>query len=120
MKAEPKDIQELQFGRAALSDKEFKVLADYIYENIGIKMPPIKKTMLEARLQRRLRSLGMTNFAQYCDYIFSPKGTESELIHFIDVVTTNKTDFFREPAHFNFLTQTALPELKKTSQAGTK
>ena len=67
--------------------------------------------MLESRLQKRLRILGLVNFKEYIHYISSKEGIEQELIHMIDVVTTNKTDFFREPHHFNFLTQTILPQL---------
>ena len=54
--------------------------------------------MLEIRLKRRLRSLDMSSFAEYCDHVFRPDGQDNELVHLIDVVTTNKTDFFREPA----------------------
>jgi chemotaxis protein methyltransferase CheR len=55
--------------------------------------------------------LNMTSFATYCDFLFSEEGMAQEMLHMIDSVTTNKTDFFREPAHFDFLTQYALPEL---------
>ncbi|SDM96984.1 MCP methyltransferase, CheR-type, partial [Geoalkalibacter ferrihydriticus] len=47
----------------------------------------------------------------YCEFLFSPAGHAQELVHMIDVVTTNKTDFFREPAHFEFLSQVVLPQL---------
>jgi len=67
--------------------------------------------MLEARFQKRLRALGMKTFDDYCAYLFSPEGTERELHHMIDAVTTNKTDFFREPSHFDFLVSTVLPEM---------
>jgi len=74
-------------------------------------MPPAKKTMLEARLQKRLKAIGIPSFEKYGDYVFSPEGRASELVHLIDVVTTNKTDFFREPAHFEFLVKTAIPSI---------
>lgn len=74
-------------------------------------MPPAKKTMLEARLQKRLKALAIPSFEKYGDYVFSPEGRASELVHLIDVVTTNKTDFFREPAHFEFLVKTAIPSI---------
>ena len=83
-------------------------------------MPPAKKIMLEARLQKRLRTLGMTSFREYCDFLFeSPEGT-GELVHMIDAVTTNKTDFFREPFHFQFLVETALPEFLGDNSAGAR
>ena len=67
--------------------------------------------MLEARLRKRLKSLGLESFSLYCDYLFSARGMEEELTHMIDQVTTNKTDFFREPGHFDYLARKALPEL---------
>jgi chemotaxis protein methyltransferase CheR len=57
---------------------------------------------------------------EYCNFLFSPAGIESELIHMIDVVTTNKTDFFREPAHFDYLVQKALPELAAAKGPGMR
>jgi chemotaxis protein methyltransferase CheR len=55
--------------------------------------------------------LNLTSFSEYCDYLFGHQGQKEEIVHFLDVVTTNKTDFFREPDHFEYLTQKALPEL---------
>ena len=103
---------------ASLSTQEFDKLSSFIYDQCGIKMPPIKKTMLETRLRKRLRATGHNTFGEYCNFLFSKQGTLEELIHMIDVVTTNKTDFFREPAQFTFLTNTALPELVQMSGAG--
>ncbi len=94
-----------------LSDSDFRRLSGLIHTECGIKMPEVKKVMLAARLHKRLRNLGIGTFNEYCQYLFSPQGVENELYHLIDAVTTNKTDFFREPAHFEFLTRTALPEI---------
>lgn len=67
--------------------------------------------MVEGRLRRRLKALDMPTYSQYCDFLFRREGIKDELIPLIDVVTTNKTDFFREPQHFEYLTRTALPAL---------
>ena len=96
---------------ATLRDREFQRFSSYIFDNVGIKMPPAKKTMLEARLQKRLKALGIATFEEYGDFVFSPRGLDTEMVHLIDVVTTNKTDFFREAAHFDFLVKTALPTI---------
>jgi chemotaxis protein methyltransferase CheR len=98
-----------------LSDREFFRLKEFIYRECGIKITEAKRTMLEARLQKRLRTLGLASFAQYCDYLFSPRGMGEERVSMIDVVTTNKTDFFREPGHFEFLTLKALPDLVRSA-----
>jgi chemotaxis protein methyltransferase CheR len=95
--------------KTTLGHRDFTRLSSFIYDRCGIKMPPVKKTMLEARLQKRLRAIGCHSFTDYCDYLMSPQGIEQELIPMIDLVTTNKTDFFREPDHFTHLTGKILP-----------
>ena len=100
-----------QAGEDGLSSRNFEALSRYIYDYSGIKMPITKLTMLEGRLRRRLRATGIPNFNAYCDYLFKHGGIEKEAIFLIDAVTTNKTDFFREPKHFEFMERTGLPEL---------
>jgi chemotaxis protein methyltransferase CheR len=96
-----------------LSSRDFSRLKEFIYSSCGINMTDAKRTMLEARLRKRLKQLSIPTFSQYCDYLFSQKGQEDELTHMIDQVTTNKTDFFREPAHFDYLTRSVLPEITR-------
>jgi len=104
---------------ATLSGRDFDRLSRFIYDTCGIKMPQVKKTMLEARLQKRLRSLGMRSFTHYCDYLFAPEGQAQELVQMLDMVTTNKTDFFREPDHFDYLTRSVLPEWLQRHEGAT-
>ena len=59
-----------------LSEEDFRRLARLVYDTCGIKLPAPKKSMLEARLRKRLRSLKMKSFAEYCDYLFSHGGIE--------------------------------------------
>ncbi len=106
------------FRPAVLSDKTFARFSSFIYDQVGIKLPPAKKTMLEARLNKRLKAHGLSTFEEYADYVFSHEGMTGELIDLIDVVTTNKTDFFREPAHFDYLVNKAIPALTDTHGAG--
>jgi chemotaxis protein methyltransferase CheR len=94
---------------AQLSETEFAKLSKFIYSEYGIKMPPEKKIMLQSRLQKRLRALRIYSFKEYIEYVF--KGETNEVVHMIDVVSTNKTDFYREPAHFEYLKNTILPQL---------
>lgn len=95
----------------SLSHRDFKRVCELVYSEAGIRLGPEKKIMIEGRLRKRLRALDMDSYDTYCDYLFGKKGMKMELISLIDVVTTNKTDFFRESGHFDFLTQKALPEL---------
>jgi chemotaxis protein methyltransferase CheR len=94
-----------------LSARDFTRLASFIYQEAGIRLGPEKRTMLESRLRRRLNSLALETYSRYCDYLFTPEGRNEEIVPFLDVVTTNKTDFFREPGHFTFLAERALPEM---------
>lgn len=94
-----------------LSKRNFDRLARFINGYSGIRMPPTKVTMLEGRLRRRLRVTGHDSFDSYCHFLFDEDGIESEAIHLIDVATTNKTDFFREPNHFAYLVENVLPAM---------
>lgn len=92
-----------------MTAQEFTRLSEFIHTQCGIKMPPGKKIMLEARLQKRLKSVGAATFGDYCEYLFNSPHGKDELVQMINAVTTNKTDFFREPAHFQILTDIVLP-----------
>jgi chemotaxis protein methyltransferase CheR len=105
-------------GHDRLSPRNFQRLASFIESYSGIKMPPTKITMVEGRLRKRLRATGQPSLKQYCEYVFEQDGLAVEAIHLIDVMTTNKTEFFREPDHFRFLTEQAIPRLLVNSRAG--
>lgn len=94
-----------------MTDDDFGRLSSFIYEELGIKMPYQKKIMLQSRLQKRLAALNMGSYKEYIDFVFSKEGLEDEIIKMIDLITTNKTDFFRESSHFDYLTSTVLPEI---------
>jgi chemotaxis protein methyltransferase CheR len=98
-------------GIDRLSQRDFEKLASIIQGYCGIKMPPTKKTMVEGRLRRRMRATGAPTLSDYCRYLFEEGGLDEEMVGLIDAVTTNKTDFFREPEHFRFLTEEAVPAL---------
>jgi chemotaxis protein methyltransferase CheR len=93
-----------------ISERDYKRLCDLIYTKVGIHLGTQKKTMIEVRLKRRLRALDINSYGRYCDYLFGNEGLKEELVSLIDVVTTNKTDFFREARHFNFLIERAVPD----------
>jgi len=94
-----------------MNDKIFQRLTSYIYDEMGIKMGENKRVMLQARLAKRIRIVQLDSFEAYCAYLFSNEGQREELASFIHEVTTNKTDFYREPNHFTYLTEQALPTL---------
>lgn len=96
--------------KAELSEKDFQAFSKYIFNEYGIKMPPVKRIMLQGRLLKRIRELKMNSYSEYKEFFFSKEGQERELLNFLNVVTTNKTDFYREPVHFAFLRDHVLPD----------
>ncbi len=92
-----------------MSQRDFKRFSEFIHSHVGIKLPPAKKVMLESRLHKRLRILNMPDYNAYANFVFSQSGMDAELVHLIDAVTTNTTDFFREPKHFEILRDHVLP-----------
>lgn len=103
----------------SLSKKDLGRLCSLIYEETGITITAEKKVMLEGRLKRRMGTLKMASYGDYCAYLFAGNSYNAEeLVQLIDAVTTNKTDFFREKTHFDYLVSTALPDLMARNESG--
>ncbi len=102
-----------------MTPKEFRAFSSLIESICGIRMPDSKKSMLESRLQKRLRSLELCSFRAYYDFLVTREGMRDELTGMIDAVTTNKTEFFREATHFAYLTEQVLPEMVGNAAGGT-
>ena len=94
------------------TQKDFKFIRDLVAEQTGIALSEAKTHMVYSRLSRRLRSLNIPTFAQYCNYLNNDNG--DELVNFVNALTTNLTAFFRENHHFEFLASTLLPEIFST------
>jgi chemotaxis protein methyltransferase CheR len=94
-----------------LSDRHFAALVAAVEGHVGIKLPPAKRTMVEGRLRKRVRALGLSGLNAYGAYLFDQGGLQAEFVQVIDCVTTNKTDFFREPGHFEFLRHQVVPQV---------
>jgi len=99
-----------------LTDKEFRKIGQFVYKHCGINLGPAKKTMVYGRLSKRLRALGIPSFGEYFEFAAGPHGSQEELTTMINLLTTNKTDFFREPDHFDFLKNVGLDELMDLPQ----
>ena len=85
-----------------LKENEFKKFAKLVHELTGIHLGPMKLTLVESRLYKRLRHYGFNSYGEYYDFILKP-GQEVELEMVVDIITTNETHFFREPAHYDFI-----------------
>jgi chemotaxis protein methyltransferase CheR len=99
------------FKLPEMSDNQFQLFSELVYSLCGINLTPKKKLMLVARLYRRLRELNIYDFGEYYNFLLTPEGRVKEINNMINAVSTNKTQFFREPDHFNYLNAKVLPEL---------
>lgn len=95
-------------GVPDLSAEEFSRARRIAYERAGLAIPDGKEGLVRSRLGRRLRERRVTTFGAYFDLVEREESGE-ELTALIDLLTTNKTDFFREPAHFDFLVEQIIP-----------
>ena len=93
------------------TDRDFHQLSRFIYQEFGIQLPDKKKFLLKSRLVKRLKILGISKYSEYVNYVLEGgQKSSEEVIEMIDVVSTNKTDFFRENAHFDFLIDNVVPD----------
>lgn len=101
----------------SLTSEQFSRLAKIVHDDSGIVLTEAKRGLLMARLNRRLRVLGLSEYGAYCTLLSSPEGDE-ERRHMLSAVTTNVTAFFREDHHFDALTRQVLPPLIEAARKG--
>jgi chemotaxis protein methyltransferase CheR len=80
----------------------FRKFCRIAHEEAGLHLKDGKEALVSARVSKRMRTLGIANVRGYLRYLQEDPSGE-EIVHFVDVVTTNYTRFFREPEHFNEL-----------------
>ncbi len=93
-----------------LDETQFRRVVDLLYKHAGIALNDGKQALVAARLRKRMRACSLPEFGEYLDFV-SAERSGDELRRMIDVLTTNKTSFFREEIHFQFLRETIVPEL---------
>lgn len=100
---------QLEDTRLVISDDEFRLLREFIHLHTGIALSEHKRALVCSRLAKRLRFHGLRHYSEYYSLLTQgdPKG--HELVSMINCITTNKTDFFREQHHFNFLKEILIP-----------
>jgi chemotaxis protein methyltransferase CheR len=89
--------------------EDYEFIRKLVYDYSRINLGPDKQELVAARIGKRLRALGLQTSTDYCTFLRKPDG-EDELSNLIDVISTNHTFFFREPAHFEFLEKRVVPE----------
>jgi len=98
-------------GLPSMTEAERRRIGDFVEGEFGIKMPAAKKSLLEGRLGKRLLACGLPSYGAYFEFVTqSPQGRD-EYLHFLDLVSTHETSFFREPRHFHYLEDRLLPSL---------
>jgi chemotaxis protein methyltransferase CheR len=100
----------------ALREADFRALRELIHRETGIALSDSKQHLVHARLSKRLRHLQLPSFAAYVDLVTSPEAGRGELLELINAITTNKTAFFREPQHFDFLRERLIPEAEERAR----
>jgi len=98
-------------GTLTMTEAERRTISGYIEAEFGIKMPAIKKSLLEGRLAKRVAECGLATYGAYFDFVLRDPRGRDEFLVFEDLVSTHETSFFREVSHFQYLERTAFPEL---------
>jgi len=97
-----------------ITNEEFNRFRRFIYDHAGISMTPQKRHLVAGRLLKRLRHYGMGTYGEYFRFISTSEGKEEHQV-LVDLLTTNETYFFREEAHFAFLSEQILPAYRGRS-----
>jgi chemotaxis protein methyltransferase CheR len=99
-----------------MRESEFEFIRNLVYQRSRICLDVDKREMVSARLGKRLRATNLGTVTEYCRLLQSPQAGE-ELAHLIDAISTNHTFFFRENAHFDFVRERIVPEMRQRSRA---
>jgi chemotaxis protein methyltransferase CheR len=103
-----------------LKQEDFQHIRSLILREAGINLSNGKLQLVQSRLLKRLRHFKMTSFREYMALLNDPTRLPEELTHLINALTTNKTDFFREPHHFDYMRETVLPRIMADVTAGRR
>ena len=108
-------------GLNILSDSEFRLFRELIYEECGVSLGVEKRAFLESRLRRRMDELGIKNGYEYYCIITAPNGKSQELPTLLDSLMICETSFFRNQPQFDLLKEVVLPDIvTKKVKAGTR
>ena len=101
-----------QMGYAVkISDKDFEILRDYIYNLCGIYFHTSKKYFLESRLARRMEATGSKSHAEYYQLVRNGATGSVELRRLLDEITTNETCFFRNVPQLTAMENKFIPDI---------
>ena len=107
--------QELVHNQYPFTEAEFEKLRGLIFQRSGISISTAKKQLIYRRISNRLKALKLSSFSEYISILESGDSSENET--FLNSITTNLTSFFRENHHFDYLANTAMPEILEAKKA---
>lgn len=105
-------------GVYRITDEEFRTFRRLIHEDAGISLSEAKRQLVCSRLTKRLRHFGFQTFRQYYNYLMTQDHDGTERLQMINCLTTNKTEFFREGHHFDFLRKHVFPWVRRRLRLG--
>jgi len=111
--------QQFESGSLApniLSDSEFRLFKDLIYEECGVSLGLEKRTFLESRLRRRMDELGIRSAYEYFSVVTTHQGRSQELPSLLDSLMICETSFFRNQPQFDLLREVVLPEIVRRKE----
>ena len=108
----------MSFALQTISEDEFQAFQHLIYTETGIALNDSKRCLLSSRLAKRLRALQLNDYLEYYEYILRRDADGTEMQEMINCITTNKTDFLREPHHFEFLSARLFPAIARKAATG--
>lgn len=94
---------------------QFDAISRLMYSISGVNLTEGKRELVKARLSKRMRLTGFSSVKAYMEFVQSDAGRQ-ELAQMVDALTTNKTSFFREAMHFQFIRESILPEYSSSSR----
>jgi len=98
-----------------ITDRELDLISKLVYQHAGIRLGPEKRHLVELRLGKILRREGIPSYEEYYRMVIADRSGQ-RLRELLDAITTNFTQFFREPQHFQFLREHVIPELHRRGQ----
>jgi len=104
-------------GEFLFTDDDFRKIAQILHSHAGIALAEGKAALVYSRLAKRLRSLGLRSFREYCALIEDKQGVD-ERQAMMAALTTNVTRYFREPHHFDHLREMVMPKLAERARKG--
>jgi chemotaxis protein methyltransferase CheR len=97
-----------------LKNSEFEKVRNLLFDYCGISLHEGKRALVRARLMKRIRKLKLSGFDEYLNYV-ETDNSGAEFLSLVDVLTTNKTSFFRESQHFDFIRDNVIPSIRGRS-----